>query len=360
MNWRERTLKRIAAAIYNQYPLIIVIAILLTIVSLGISGLYLKTKTGRIDLISDQNPATKRFLNFLDEFGSPDDVVLLVQGGDAALREQGVEKIAQTLLKEKRLVQSVFYKIPLNFFREHGLQYADSETLNQVSNSLDQFGSFLQSTDGAVDLNTLFQKIDQDIQKSFSQRRQLSEKEVDSLKWFLQFLSQMQEGKPFSFYEKSLSDFKDHPLVRSNGFMTSKSQNLYFLFVKPTQKTNDFKFIKIFLESIKEKIQQVELDFPDLEISMTGVPPIIYEEMVATTRDVKKASVLSFAGITLLFMLCFQAFRKPLMVVTVMFMGIAYTFCFATLAVGSLNLMSIVFASMILGSGNVKLLNINV
>ncbi len=296
MHWRERILKRIAAAIYHQYPTIIVIAVLMTIVSLGVSGLFLKTKTGRIDLISESNPASKRFLQFLEDFGSPDDLVLLVQGGDSSDRKEAVDDLAQKLKENISLVESVFYQIPIDFFKDYGLQYLDLTALEKIDS----------------------------------------------------YLKDPQKNKD-KLFENS---FQTSALSKTEGYLSSKSEQIYFMFVKPTQKTNDFKFIKGFLEEIQSQIDLIEKDYPSIQIQTTGVPPIIYEEMVTTTQDVKKASVLSFLGIALLFMLAFQAFRKPLMVVTVMFMGIAYTFCFATFAVGSLNLMSIVFASMLLGSGN--------
>lgn len=342
MNWRERALKKVAAAIYNQYPFIIVVAVLLTIISLGITGLFLKTKTGRIDLVSEKNPSSKRFLQFIENFGSPDELIILVQGGDPSLRQKAIQQLAEGLKKEKQLIESVYYRVLTEFIEQYGLQYLDAESLKKVGDSLRQTQDLLQSTEGELSLEILLKAFDKNIQKSFSERRALTAQEEEQAESFVNLLNQKELFKK----EEAFDSF------RSNGFLASRSQQIYFMFVKPTEKTNDFKFIKVFLESVQFHIDQVRPSYPELQFEITGVPPIICEEMTTTTKDVKRASLLSFLGITLLFMLGFQAFRKPLMVVTVMFMGIAYTFCFATVAVGSLNLMSIVFASMLLGSGN--------
>lgn len=290
---RERILKKTVNFVTTQHSFILVLAVLLTLFSLTWSALFLETKTGRIDLVSEKNPACKRFLNFLDNFGSPDNLVILVEGETAVVREKAVEKLAVRLREEKNWVEEVFYRVPVEFFEKKGLQYADEEMLRNILESV----------------------------SSRKKTKKLSEEET--------------KGK------------KKWPT-----YWTSKSGNLYFLFVKPTQTKNDFKFIKVFLKRIETQLDAVKKEMPGIEFGLTGVPPIIYEEMVTTTSDVTRASIVSFLGILLLFIFSFRAFRKPMMVATVMFMGISYTFLFATLAVGSLNLMSIVFASMILGSGN--------
>lgn len=296
MAFRERILKRIGSFVYTQHPFILVVAILLTIFSLAYSSIFLKTKTGRIDLVSESNPACKRFLEFLNNFGSPDNLVVLVEGGLAADRERASEELARRLDAEKEFVEKVFFRVPLDFFKKKGLHYADQETLREI-------------------LERLRHPLKEGAGKS------------SEVQW-------------------------QTPSIPHGGFLASQTGEIYFLFVKPTQTQNDFKFIKRFVNRVEEILTALRLEMPGMEFSLTGVPPIIYEEMVTTTRDVTRASVISFIGITLLFMFAFHAFRKPLMVAAVMFMGISWTFLFATVTIGSLNLMSIVFASMILGSGN--------
>ena len=270
-----------------------------------------------------------------------------------------VERLAASFKEETELVEKVFYRVPLTFFEKRGLSYAEPATLKELLLNLRGLDSFLSDTKGQMDLVSIFEKVDRDLKQSFKERRGLREEEKASFEWLSQFLFVLNQNLENPDTEVGLPLFEefqipqeDYPLLKTRGYLTSESQKIYFLFVKPTHTKNDFKFIKVFIQKIQKRIDEVKKDFPDMEVRLTGVPPIVYEEMVTTTRDVTKASMISFVGITLLFMLAFQAFRKPLMVATVMFMGIAYTFCFATLAVGSLNLMSMVFATMILGSGN--------
>lgn len=359
MKLREQVLKKVADFVYTQYPFIIVLAIFLTILSLAISGIFLTTKTGRIDLISEENPACKRFLNFLEEFGSPDDLVVLIEGASRADRKKAAEALAKALNKEKKLVQRVFYRVPLDYFLDRGLQYAGTETLRQLLDSTRRQESFLKDTYGRWDLTAYYEKLNTGLEESFRQRKPLSGGAAAGLAQLTRMTASLKEWLKDPAYDqlpdlfkKPETDQTKNPVFQSDGYIASKDGQTFFMFVKPSHTKNDFKFIKVFIKSVENLVSEIQKKIPGVSVELTGVPPIIYEEMAVTTKDVSKASVLSFIGITLLFMLCFQAFRKPLMVATVMFMGIAYTFCFATLAVGSLNLMSMVFASMILGSGN--------
>jgi len=188
MKFRERILRRLADFVYLQYPTIIVVSILLTIISLAISGLFLTTKTGRIDLISENNPACKRFFDLLDDFGSPDDLVILVQGGDPSVRKQAVKKLALNLEKKVWLVDRVFYRIPIEFFEERGLQYADKETLKKVLSAIQGINILLEDTKGELGLVPLFEKVDKTIEKSIRKRQKISDKDKVGLDWLRQML----------------------------------------------------------------------------------------------------------------------------------------------------------------------------
>jgi hopanoid biosynthesis associated RND transporter like protein HpnN len=88
-----------------------------------------------------------------------------------------------------------------------------------------------------------------------------------------------------------------------------------------------------------------------LQARITGYPALNYDEMRGLVWDVGLSGVLSFA---LVLALLYAAFRSlPLVVAAAatLLVGLALTAGFATLAVGSVNLVSIAFAVMFIGLG---------
>jgi len=92
-------------------------------------------------------------------------------------------------------------------------------------------------------------------------------------------------------------------------------------------------------------------EFKGVKIGLTGVPVLEYEEMATSQTDMKVATILS---LTLTVVLLFFAFRGLLNVIAAMvslIAGICVSFGAATLFVGHLNILSMVFAIMLIGLG---------
>ncbi|HVZ93517.1 MAG TPA: MMPL family transporter, partial [Phycisphaerales bacterium] len=91
--------------------------------------------------------------------------------------------------------------------------------------------------------------------------------------------------------------------------------------------------------------------FTALRAGVTGVPVLESDETVLSRRDASFASAISLTLIALLMLIVYRGVIVPLFAVIALMVGMAMSFAWATLAVGHLQLLSVTFASMLLGLG---------
>src|SRR5690606_32502603 len=91
--------------------------------------------------------------------------------------------------------------------------------------------------------------------------------------------------------------------------------------------------------------------YPGVDFGLTGIDVIESDETVAVQRDSTLASLGAAVAIALLLILAFHSVRLPLIMMAALGVGIAWSFGYTTLAVGHLQVISVVFAVMLLGLG---------
>ena len=126
-----------------------------------------------------------------------------------------------------------------------------------------------------------------------------------------------------------------------------------FLFVRilPDKDYGTLSVIQEPLERIREVIRQVRAAVPDVDIGLTGKPVLQADEMATTNQDMTWSSVAAFVLVAGLFMAVFRGVKRPLLANLAFGVGCALTYGAATLLVGRLNLLSLVFMLVLVGVG---------
>lgn len=105
------------------------------------------------------------------------------------------------------------------------------------------------------------------------------------------------------------------------------------------------------LRHIRQALDEVRKAFPDLEMGLTGRPAIHADEMATTNRDVTLATCIAFPLVGLIFFALFRSVLRPLFALLALALALGCTYGFAVIAVGQLNLLSIVFTLILIGLG---------
>ena len=138
---------------------------------------------------------------------------------------------------------------------------------------------------------------------------------------------------------------------REPEYFTSDTGRFYFITIIPEKDYSTLSVIEEPLERIRAVIDEIRLENPGVSIGLTGKPVLQADEMATTNDDMTKASIVAFVLVAILFMWSFGGVWKPLLAVIAFACGAAWTYGAATLLVGQLNLLSIVFMLVLIGVG---------
>lgn len=98
-------------------------------------------------------------------------------------------------------------------------------------------------------------------------------------------------------------------------------------------------------------ISRIPGPFESIRAGVTGIPVLEADETAQSTRDGERAGIVSLFGIVALMLVAYRGVVVPLLATFTLLIGVAWAFAFATLAVGHLQLLSITFATMLMGLG---------
>jgi predicted RND superfamily exporter protein len=127
--------------------------------------------------------------------------------------------------------------------------------------------------------------------------------------------------------------------------------SLRLVLVMPEKDFQTLAVIEEPLARMREAIARVQRAHPSIEIGLTGKPVLQADEMRTTNDDMNAASVIALALCAMLFMAVFRGVRRPALAVVVFLAGSALTYGAATLMLGRLNLLSVVFMLVLVGVG---------
>jgi uncharacterized protein len=106
------------------------------------------------------------------------------------------------------------------------------------------------------------------------------------------------------------------------------------------------------LRHIREALDATRAAHPGVQAGLTGKPILTADELTTTNRDMTIATAVAFAAVALVFMLAFRSVWRPLLVMATLAVAIAWTYGFAAVSIGTLNLLSLVFTVILIGLGS--------
>jgi hypothetical protein len=132
---------------------------------------------------------------------------------------------------------------------------------------------------------------------------------------------------------------------------TDRSNHLLLVRVYPNVDYTSLTAISETVESIRAAIREVGRDFPEFTIGTTGRPALGADEMSITDRDSKYAEIVALSIVFVVMALMLKSIWLALVAEISLGVGIGWTFGWATLTVGELNLLSLVFLIALIGIG---------
>src|SRR5919108_49737 len=365
MSWKKLHAEALYQPFVNmalRYPFAVIgVGGLGVAVALMLSATRLEFHTSHLDLVSSGNRYKQLDQAFSREFDDiPERVIVVIRGQDKNQAKAFATALAQRWEGEPSIDQ-VLYRIPLDVLQDKALLFLSHEELAKLQQQLEQHQELFNEFAAYPTLERLFHLINREITKALvshvftgvlEDERQ-EEKPLD-LAFLLTMLRQLnQHLDPQQPYESLWQELFTPASQNAShdGFFWSDDQQLLFVFANPKVEAGDVNPFWTAARPIRQDVHALQRAYPDLEVGITGKAVLETDEMTAAQRDMTIATVISLAGVAILFGTFFRGVVRPGLTVFTLMLGVGWTLGFTTLTIGHLNIFTIVFAPMLIGLG---------
>ncbi|MEW6237275.1 MAG: MMPL family transporter [Candidatus Omnitrophota bacterium] len=333
----------------SRYPRSVVILSLAAAAAAGYFGVErMEMITDQDRLLSEKLDYHKRYMDFIRRFGDLEYLYILIEAQEQNRAIAFADALAARLSQSPD-VKDIIYSFDSTWARKFALYFVPENDLNQLSKELKNNEQNIKNLFAASNADEILQKISDGLDSALTGAAASDSSEImgGDLKTFLQVLEGKYDDpfKEFSKLETSIDEqFKDGKKY----IVTGKS---ILMLVMPSKDYSTLSVIDKPLQRIRADIWLTSQEFPDVVAGMTGRPVLQADEMTTTNRDMTKSTILALVCVLVLFVLFFRELVRPMLGVLTLLIAMGWTYGFVALTLGHLNLLSLVFALVLVGLG---------
>jgi len=335
---------------------ILIVSLLLSILSLFYTWQKMEFLTGRDDLMPKNTQFHKDYRAYRTEFGDMEEIVVVMESDDQEKVARFGSLLYDKLCADKNNFSEVFYPYGLPFFKKSGFLFMPLADLQALRENIARAKPVLKALSEAPSVQTLFSSLTTQID-DYVNKGGHSAKSGEQLASLVFILDKL--GKGFDQFGKSGSaSFSMEQFLMQAGPDGSESSfakagKMQILTVLPVKDGQSFVPAEAAIKKIRREIKELEgmPGFKGLKVGLTGVPVLEYEEMETSQRDISLATIISLVLTVILLLFAFRGVINVLAAMVSLLMALAMSFGLATFLVGHLNILSMVFAIMLVGIG---------
>ena len=323
-----------------RHPVFLVgLSLLLTAASLLVTWSSLELKTGRNDLLSPDLAYNRRYLEFIREFSSLEGGVIVVEAADPGEAIAYAEELAVDLGPRLGEESRLFYKVDDEPFLRKAVLLLPEEDLRKAADAVERGSDLLGEAMTSRGLERLFRGIGEIVEGARGEE-DLPREALPILEGFVLRLLSAVRG-----------DGEVGPLLtgltgEEARYNWSDDGRFLFVLIDPYREDDSD-----LTHRVRDSMGRIGPRHPGVAAGLTGRPVLAQDEMATVSRDMILASIASVLGVGLLFALFFRSLLQPFLGMTTLLVGITWSFGAATLMVGHLNLLSVVFGAILVGLG---------
>ena len=336
---RDRLLAILASVIDSRPRLILALALILSAVGgiFSISMLQLDADTN--SLIGEDRPFMRTYRAYLDRYGDLEAIYVVVDAGDPIDTESArmmVDRLTEELkrIPELRSVRSTITPEEQWRLAAHAMPQSRLDELILTTPAL-------EALLGDQDVESLLAAASQALVETMAPTGADQQERIDSFANACLILNALTEAEGSDGLATRLR----------TRYLTSATGRMYFIEIMPKKDFSSFAVIDGPLKSIRKCIKATSKESPGLRIGVTGKPVLQADELATSARDMTQGTILALLAIAIMFMFYFREWKRPLLAVLAFLIAFGWTYGAATLIVGRLNLLSMVFMLVLVGAG---------
>jgi predicted RND superfamily exporter protein len=342
---RERLLRN-WARIAASHPWRVIIAVLIVTVLAAFSAFRTRMDMRWSDLLPMNDPKAKEFDEIITEYKSASTFLIVVRG-----EEQQMKKFADAISPQIKGLPQFFsrvdYKLDKEFLSNHALMLVEKNDL----------GTF---TEMFRDLNLipLLTSINDNFEEEYvgdEEALSTKEKENEAVRTLDGFHSWLKAMNTFitnpAVANSALADSAVERFLYGDPYFISQDKRVLLMNLKANFTAMDVNKDIESTDSVQAILDRTLPDFPAVKAGIAGMIPLQKDEMEHTTKDMQLSSILAVIMVMVLFMLTFRIWSTPILAGLNLMISILIAAGGLGLILGRLNLMTSMFAVILIGLG---------
>jgi uncharacterized protein len=344
---KEKIFKGLAKLTTKRPGLSLLVALVLTILAGGVSE-HLELKMNFKDLMPQSHPTVVEYNKILDHYQAASNVVIAAIGEEDSLK-RFVEDVVPEIKNMGQYIKRVDYKMNKDFFENHAFILTKSKDLANAQDMYSDLGlvPFLSG------INDAFEKTyvaDGEESISNKEKEDKAVASMDGLKTWLETMQYYIEN-PDSNNRELAEQAVDKMLIGEEYFL-SQNKDMILLFAQPTFPVDELDKATPLIHSLDSLLSVKAAQNSGVKMAgTTGTMALAVQETDAASQDMMGTSLLAFVLIIILFIISFRMWTSPILAGISLVTGIVWTTGFVAVTIGSLNMMTSMFAVILIGLG---------
>jgi len=389
---REKMLKKLAILQATHPWRMLAVVLVLTVIFIGFAE-HLKVTMRWSDLLPSGDKRTEQFNKVIDEFTSATSLIVVAQGEKAQIKAfadslaprilelvdtekneknlKQIDKIQTTIEKleikggkdskikdlqteiealqdriDLKLFNRVDYKSEVDFLKNNGLLLIKKEDIDNIK---DMFMD--------PNINGLLFNLNNSMEKEYVGReesistREKEDQAVSLLNGIEDLVLSLKEAAQ----EKTLSEKKiqgvSDKLLFGDPYFLSYDKKALVMNAIPNFSMMDIDLVVTGTDRVQAAMDELLLEFPKVEAGLTGFIAVGRDEMHYSEKSLGVTTIIAVIAIMLLLMVSFRMWVAPLLAIGNLLVGLIWAVGLAAVVVGQLNIMTQMFAVILLGLG---------
>lgn len=341
------------------------LALLSALMASAYSATHLKVQTDQLELISSHHPLIA-LSDRMDAFESDGKNLTVVI--EAPTPDRGISfllALVPRIKADTTYFKKVFYRVDPNLFKDWGLLYLDRNDLLGLRKAFQDYSYMLHGLARQPSVPAFFSLINEEMARRMvgelftgflDEEKSPDKSHSDGEGMNLDFLLQALQG--LSHYLAGTSDYvfpwfsfftQGELNLKHEGYFWVGQKDLLIVSVIPKETEGTLTEVQDALNRLRSLILETRTEYPDVQAGVTGRQALNDDQMSTVMKDMERATWISILGVLTLMIIFRGSVRRPLIQMVALIVGLCWTFGWAALFVGHLNMLSAVFAPLLIG-----------
>jgi uncharacterized protein len=340
---RDRLYAAIASWAERYTWLMLGVTLLITLLMASVAG-RLELKMQFKNMMPQSHPTVQEYDQIVDHYSSATNIIVAVKGDEKSIKAFA-DELAPELRNMTEYISRVDYTLDREFTGRHGFMLAKARDLDS---SRDMY-SDLRLIPFLTHLNDSFEQtyIADDEGISNGEKEDKAVRALDGIEDWLRTMTVYLEGDGDDSAARQAVD----RMLIGDPYFISQDKDILLIIAQPTFTLNEMDTMMKAMKAIDSRIEELLSGYPGIDAGTTGLMALSRDEMNAFESDLYVTTLIAFVLIIGMFIVSFRMWAAPLLAGISLIVGVIWASGFTVLAVGSLNMMTSMFAVILIGLG---------